>query len=248
MKVCSEYVFYTIQGEGRLIGQPSIFIRLSGCNLHCSWKNSNGSITPCDTSHASFTPENICKSIDETIKEVEKYPCRNVVITGGEPTIHEELPELVRQLKQRDYFITIETNGTRYVQTQADLISMSPKLRSSTEDPKFGAQQEKLRLNIDSLLSFMQYHQYQLKFVVNTPEDVEEILSIHSKLCIGAKTPEERYILLSLLASNTWLMPQGVTMEQFNEKTQWIIDLCKKHGFNFTERLHIRLWGNKKGV
>ena len=80
-------VFYSLQGEGSLVGVPSVFIRTSGCNLRCAW---------CDTPYASWNPEGKNRSIDELIAEIDRHPTEHVVLTGGEPMIAAGLPDPTR--------------------------------------------------------------------------------------------------------------------------------------------------------
>ncbi|HIB89418.1 TPA: 7-carboxy-7-deazaguanine synthase QueE, partial [Candidatus Poribacteria bacterium] len=120
-------LFYTIQGEGMLIGVPSVFFRMSYCNLRCIW---------CDTPYTSWEPEDKHISVNKVVKEITKYNCRHVVITGGEPFIQtKELVDLCHELNEGGYHITIETNATVYADVSAHLISMSPKLRNSNPKP-----------------------------------------------------------------------------------------------------------------
>ena len=147
-------MFYSIQGEGKLMGVPSFFIRTSGCNLRCSW---------CDTPYTSHYPEN------EKITEVEimqtlakaSVDCRHIVITGGEPFIQEkELISLCSMLKSEGKHITIETNGTIYFETEADLLSISPKLSNSTppiaqSGERWNTKHEEDRINIPVLKKMM---------------------------------------------------------------------------------------------
>ena len=86
--------FYSLQGEGRLAGTPSVFIRTSGCNLRCVW---------CDTPYTSWRPEGPSWPIDRILRAVEKHPTRHVVITGGEPLLAGEIEILTQELKRR-YF------------------------------------------------------------------------------------------------------------------------------------------------
>ena len=107
-------IFTSIQGEGFFTGVPAVFVRTSGCNLKCSF---------CDTNHESGEE----MSIEAILKEVAKSNIRHIVITGGEPTLQPELPQLVEQLHAKGYFIQIETNGTRPVPTLIDWVTCSPK-------------------------------------------------------------------------------------------------------------------------
>src|SRR4051812_43256401 len=120
-------IFYSVQGEGELTGVPSVFVRTSGCNLRCRW---------CDTMYASWEPEGDLLSIPQIVAEVERHPAAHVVLTGGEPMVAKDLPELARALRQSGWHITIETAGTVLPAGIAcDLASISPKLSHSTPRP-----------------------------------------------------------------------------------------------------------------
>lgn len=116
-------LFYSIQGEGKLAGVPSIFVRASGCNLRCTW---------CDTPYASWNPQGDEASIQQIINRVAEYPSRHVVLTGGEPMIMPDIVELCAALKDRHYHLTMETAGTVHAAAKIDLASISPKLSNST--------------------------------------------------------------------------------------------------------------------
>src|SRR3954467_3471660 len=111
-------IFYSLQGEGELIGVPSVFVRTSGCNLRCNW---------CDTPYASWSPEGTQRGIEEIVAEVRGHPARHVVLTGGEPMIAKGIRELAAELKRLNYHITIETAATIAPEGIAcDLASLSP--------------------------------------------------------------------------------------------------------------------------
>ncbi|MCE9518251.1 MAG: 7-carboxy-7-deazaguanine synthase QueE, partial [Verrucomicrobia bacterium] len=121
-------IFYSIQGEGRLTGVPSVFIRTSGCNLRCRW---------CDTPYASWNPEGAEMTVADILAVVEKYPARHVVVTGGEPMIARNISELLHALRDSEKHITIETAGTVAPnRVPCDLASLSPKLKNSVPDPE----------------------------------------------------------------------------------------------------------------
>ncbi|MFQ5902400.1 MAG: 7-carboxy-7-deazaguanine synthase QueE, partial [Candidatus Binatia bacterium] len=110
-------IFYSIQGEGRLLGTPSVFIRTSGCNLRCVW---------CDTPYTSWKPEGEEWSLEEILAETKSHLSKHVVVTGGEPLLAREIEELTTRLKRKGYHITIETAATIFKPVACDLISMSP--------------------------------------------------------------------------------------------------------------------------
>ena len=117
-------IFYSLQGEGFQAGVPSVFVRLSGCPLRCRW---------CDTKYAWKEDSGFEKTPGEIVTEVNNWPCEHVVITGGEPMINSQLPQLVQALKKTDKHITIETSGIAYIPDMpCDLMSISPKLSNDT--------------------------------------------------------------------------------------------------------------------
>src|SRR5687768_15338606 len=112
-------IFYSLQGEGKLAGVPSVFVRASGCNLRCTW---------CDTPYASWNPEGEDVPVAQIVERVAAHNTRHVILTGGEPMIMPDVVELCAALKARDFHVTIETAATAYQPVQLDLASLSPKL------------------------------------------------------------------------------------------------------------------------
>jgi 7-carboxy-7-deazaguanine synthase len=222
-------IFYSIQGEGTLAGVPSVFVRVSGCNLRCVW---------CDTPYTSWNPEGREMAMEEIIAEVRGYGASHVVVTGGEPMISPEAAALTHGLKDAGLHITVETAGTVYQAVVCDLMSISPKLANSTprerEGGRWAAQHERLRYNPQVLRKLTSEYTYQLKFVVTAPEDREEIERIVRET--GADP------------SRVVLMPEGVSAEALRERARWLVDLCKQCGYRYSPRLHIDIWGNQRGV
>jgi len=224
-------IFHSIQGEGKLMGVPSIFVRASGCNLRCTW---------CDTPYASWEPQGQDQRIEQIVAEVEKYPARHVVLTGGEPMIMPEIAALCDVLKEKKYHLTMETAGTVYAPVKIDLASVSPKLANSTpidrEGGRFASVHEKHRLNIPVIQQFIDVSpDCQLKFVVSDEADLREVDAILAQL--------HRWQPADVL-----LMPEGTDVETQNARTPWVTDLCKQRGFRFCPRLHIALYGNRRGT
>jgi 7-carboxy-7-deazaguanine synthase len=218
-------LFYSLQGEGMLIGVPSVFIRTSGCNLRCSW---------CDTPYTSWQPEGTDLSLDQILDEVRAHPARHVVVTGGEPMIAPEIIPLTERLSRLGLHITIETAGTVFQPVSCDLMSISPKLSNSTPGGNFAAQHERLRFRPEVLRDLMTRYEYQLKFVVQNPEDLEELRAIQATL---AADPQR-----------VVLMPEGADRDVLRERGAWLAEIAKSEGFRFTPRLHVELWGNRRGV
>ncbi len=235
--------FVSIQGEGRWTGVPSAFIRVSGCNLRCAW---------CDTPYASWNPEGPTRPIDELAAwAATQKGVRDVVFTGGEPMLFDAIEPLARAIRAAGLRITIETAGTihRAPATGAassglacDLLSISPKLANSapTDDPRdptgtWAKRHEADRLNIPTLQRLLNdYSNRQLKFVVAGPDDLAEIDALLAQLHGWAP----RDILL---------MPEGVTLAPPGTHA-WIVETCIGRGWIFCPRLHIQLFGNRRGT
>ena len=218
-------LFYSLQGEGSLVGVPSVFIRSSGCNLRCAW---------CDTPYTSWAPEGLEWALDESEDEVGSHPARHVVITGGEPMIQPDIVPLTERLRARGLHITVETAGTVFQPVACDLMSISPKLSNATPPGRFAAQHDRIRIQPSVLAQLMTRYEYQLKFVVVNPADLEEIHALLRAL----EAPAGRVIL----------MPEGIDQAQLAARGQWLAEICKSEGFRFSPRLHIDLWGARRGV
>lgn len=219
-------IFYSIQGEGLLAGVPSAFVRTTGCNLRCAW---------CDSPYTSWQPQGETMSVADILMELEKYPTRHVVVTGGEPLLPLEIVPLTQELRQRGYHITIETAATIFKPVVFDLASLSPKLSNSTPSGRFALRHEELRLQPAVIRAFLEAGPVQLKFVVDRPEDLAEIRALLAEL-----PPIEPGRVL--------LMPQGITVGAMAEKARWLVDQCKETGFRYAPRLHIELFGNRRGT
>jgi 7-carboxy-7-deazaguanine synthase len=223
-------IFYSIQGEGRLVGMPSVFIRTSGCNLRCAW---------CDTPYTSWRPEGEPWSLSKIMRKVASYPARHVVITGGEPLLTPEVVELSVAVKRAGLHLTIESAATLFQPVVCDLISLSPKLSHSTPwkraNGRFAQMHERNRLHIDVIQTFIATYDYQIKFVVNRLQDFAEVDEILRQL----PHPDPARVLI---------MAQGKTRAELKKKSQWIVESCKQHGYGFTPRLHIDLFGNRRGT
>jgi 7-carboxy-7-deazaguanine synthase len=215
-------LFYSVQGEGTLVGVPSVFVRTSGCNLRCAW---------CDTPYTSWQPEGEERSVDSIVNEVESFGAKHVVVTGGEPMIAPEIGELTRRLRGH---LTIETAGTVDADVRCDLMSISPKLSNSTPEGRFAAQHERLRKQPAVLRSLIQRFAYQLKFVVVSAADLDEI---HSLIKETGADPER-----------VVLMPEGIDTAVLAERGRWLVEICKREGYRYSPRLHVDLWGARRGV
>ena len=218
-------IFHSIQGEGSLVGVPSVFVRTSGCNLRCAW---------CDTPYTSWHPEGDDWPLERIYAAVEAYPARHVVVTGGEPMIAREIVKFTLGLRARDLHITIETAGTVFAPVACDLMSISPKLANSTPEGDWRDGHERLRVQPDVIQRLTADYPYQLKFVISRPEDLAEV-----------------HALIRTLQADTGhviLMPEGIEAGVLRERGVWLAEICKREGFRFSPRLHVELWGNRRGT
>lgn len=228
--------FLSIQGEGKLSGIPSFFIRASGCNLRCAW---------CDTPYASWNPEGEPRGIDDLIAAAVASGARHVVLTGGEPMMFAQVAPLAAGLRAAGLHITIETAGTIFRDVACDLMSISPKLASSTPragDPRdpsgaWRMRHEERRLNLDALQRLVDYFpapRRQLKFVITGASDLAEIDGLLNRL--RTWTP-----------ADILLMPEGVSPPT-PEAKRWLAAECIRRGWMYCARLHIELFGNTRGT
>ncbi|MDQ2900025.1 MAG: 7-carboxy-7-deazaguanine synthase QueE [Acidobacteriota bacterium] len=218
-------IFYSIQGEGSLAGVPSAFVRTSGCNLRCVW---------CDTPYASWNPEGEEMTVDAILGRVSQTPSRYAVITGGEPMIAPGIVDLTQRLRDRGMHVTIETAGTVFADVGCDLMSVSPKLANSTPPGQFQMRHERVRIQLEVLRRLISNFDYQLKFVIANPADVEEAADIAAQL--GA------------LPHKTILMPEGIDPAVLQERGLWLAEICKQRQFRYGPRLHVDLYGNRRGT
>jgi len=214
-------IFFSIQGEGKNIGLPSVFVRLAGCNMKppCPW---------CDTPYALKFSDGKEMSIKDVVIEILKFPCRNIVLTGGEPLLQQEsLILLMEHLVERGslpYEFEVETNGTippepRLIQL-VDFFTVSPKFHNFT---------------YASIFSRLGDNKIVFKFVVNKKEDFKDIQQFLSQY----RHHDEP----------VYLMPQGKTVRQHNSRLPMIIDFAKAHGYYVSPRLQILAYGvAKRGV
>ncbi len=213
------------------MGVPSVFARTAGCNLRCRW---------CDTPYASWEPEGQEMSPEAVAEVILGHPVSHVVITGGEPMIAPGISDLCARLHQEGRHITIETAGTiPPAGIACDLASLSPKLSHSTPGGDAGGwrqRHERERLKPPVLQQWAANYECQWKFVVAHPSDIIEIESVTAS--VGVSVPAHQILL----------MPEGVTSESLGSKREAILTLCKERGYRYCPRLHIDLFGNRRGT
>lgn len=224
--------FVSVQGEGRFAGYPAVFVRFNYCNLGCSWCDSRytwdgAAIEP----GTNVTPEELAADLEWTVCQQGLEPSNmHVVLTGGEPMLHQRLlPDLIARLRDLGFgFFEIETNGTILPSTEMlkaiDWWNCSPKLSNNggTPEENFAA---------GALSAIAVTEKADFKFVVKTKADIEEI----RQKFIGY-IPAERVML----------MPEGATRLKLINNTPWVIEQCLSNGFRFSPRLHILAWDNER--
>lgn len=234
-------IFRSIQGEGPKAGLPRTFIRLSGCNLHCVW---------CDTAYTwnwrdtPFThergqkfdraAESIKLSIEETAARAGALASEGFVITGGEPFMQRgALPALIDALKAASPNVAIEfeTNGSiappQALIDRTDLFVVSPKLAHSGNDAD-------IALKSDALSAFAVLPRAVFKFVTRTPDDVDAAAAIARSHGINP--------------SRVYIMPEGTDVETLTARAEALIPAIDAHNFRLAQRLHIKMFGQKRGV
>ena len=228
-------IFRSRQGEGRLTGTESVFVRTSGCNLRCGY---------CDTPYASSCPVGEDLSVEEIVEQVRRQ-CGSrphpsplpegegtayVVLTGGEPMLFAELVPLSQWLRDEGFHITVETAGTLYLPVACDLMSISPKLSNSTPageaGPRWAWRHEAHRHRPEVVRRLVAEWDYQVKFVVDAEADLPEVEAYLAEL---PKIDRRRAML----------MPQGTDSQQLAAKAAWIEPYCTEHGLTFCPRRQI---------
>jgi organic radical activating enzyme len=213
-------VFYSIQGEGATAGRPAVFVRLQGCSVGCVW---------CDTKY-SWDPE-AGRAVDlpALVDEAAAFPCRRAVVTGGEPLESPLFVPLLRGLAGRGFVIEVETSGIVPPPPSVDRAiqwNVSVKLAGSGVD-------EARRISPEAIRGFLARDAWW-KFVVTNDTDVSEVLQLAERFAL----PRARILL----------QPEAVSREDLLERAPGVAEACKRHGFGFSPRLHVLLWGAKRGV
>ena len=223
--------FTSLQGEGRLTGTRSFFIRTSGCNLRCWF---------CDTPYASWQPEGDWSTIDRLVADAIQSGCHHVVVTGGEPMLPIGIVELVNRLRAESMHVTIETAGTVFRDVPADLMSISPKLAGSgprgeapIDSPAGRHEATRWRPEVIARLTRIA-GDFQIKYVVDNREDFDVAIAATEEIAV----PND----------SVWIMPQGIDAATLDEKAEWLRPLCAAHGFHFCDRMHVRWYGNRRGT
>jgi organic radical activating enzyme len=212
--------FYSIQGEGATSGLPAVFVRLQGCSVGCRW---------CDTKYSWDPAAGHEVTLPALLAEVAAFPCRRIVITGGEPLESPLFVPLASALVDRGHVVEVETSGT--LEPPADAPAgmqwnVSVKLSGS------GVADDR-RINGVAIRAFVVRHAWW-KFVVSEPEEIGEVVQLTERFAL----PRDRVLL----------QPEGLRAEDLAARSPWLVEACKTHGFRFSPRLHILIWGARRGV
>ncbi len=236
-------IYASLQGEGSLAGTPSTFVRTSGCNLRCRW---------CDTPFTSWEPTGDDWTVPAVLEQVASLGRRHVVVTGGEPLLFPEVVPLCDALRRAGLHVTIETAGTvlpagtasAAVVPAADLMSISPKLPSSGPAAAVAAdwhrRHEAARRRDDVLLALMADGAYQIKFVIDSPEDLAEAVRWLDDLERAGGSAIDR--------GRIFLMPQGRAADELARTTGWLAAECDRAGLRLAPRHHIAWFGDTRGT
>jgi len=240
-KIAISEVFYSIQGEGKTVGIPSVFVRLGGCNLMCGGMGTqfDGELHN-DAEWRCDTVEVWMKAQSKEVKEVLPEDCveaikngAHIILTGGEPMMQQtQLEEFIKYVKfdlNVDAFFEVETNGTilpsEYLLKNINLFNCSPKLTNSGNDKSITYKPEVIKeLNKQETI---------FKFVVSSEKDWKEI--------------QDDYLFL-LDKKKVYLMPAGENQDLLNKNKEEVVNLAISNHLNFTTRLHIDIWNKKTGV
>lgn len=240
-KLAISEVFYSIQGEGKTVGVPSVFVRLGGCNLMCGGMGTqfdkelhNGAEWRCDTVEVWMKAQ--AKKVSDILPQDCVQAIRNgahIILTGGEPMMQQaglyEFIEYVKKTINQNAYFEVETNGTilpnQFVLPLIDLWNCSPKLRNSGMDNNMTFKPE--------VIEVLNKRNTIFKFVVNSQKEWQEI---------------QDYYLDIVDRDKVYLMPAGENQELLAENKERVVELAKDNYLNFTTRLHIDIWNKKTGV
>ena len=227
-------IYASLQGEGLLAGTPSTFGRTSGCHLRCVW---------CDTPFTSWEPTGEDIGLADVLAKVDALRQRHVVITGGEPLLFAEVAELCVALRRAGCHVTVETAGTVLPVTSeqvADLMSISPKLASSTppaDTPqRWATRHEASRRRDDVLRGLAAAGRHQFKFVIDSESDLAEACGWLDDLGLDVDR------------ATVFLMPQARTADELARRSTWLAQECRRLGFRLAPRHHITWFGNRRGT
>jgi len=236
-------IFHSIQGEGVAAGRPSVFVRLSGCNLHCHWCDTPYTWNFAGTPHphrgdAPGAPAKFDRQENRLVwpagrvgAAVRSFPCRHIVFTGGEPLLQQAALAALCALLGPAYHVEIESNGTvpllPVLDPHVNQLNLSVKLAHSGN-----AETERLKPEVIAL--YARDPRAWFKFVVASPDDVAEVEALAARH--------------GLAADRILLMPEGTASAVLRDRTAWLAAMCLERGYRLSDRLHIHLYGDTRGT
>lgn len=213
-------VFHSIQGEGATAGAPAVFVRLQGCSVGCGW---------CDTKYSWDPAAGRAVELPDLLAEIAAFDCPRVIVTGGEPLESPLFTPLLAALAARPIAIEVETSGTLAPQPEHPAgvqWNVSVKLA--------GSGVPEARRICPAAIAAFRAREAWWKFVVAERGDVAEVLGLAERFDL----PRERILL----------QPEALRRAELIERSPWVVEACKDHGFRFSPRLHVMLWGARRGV
>jgi 7-carboxy-7-deazaguanine synthase len=222
--------FTSRQGEGKLTGTPSVFLRTNGCNLRCWF---------CDTPYASWNPSGELRTVGSLLRQCLDSGLRHVVLTGGEPLMQKSAMAIAEAVMDAGLHLTIETAGTIDKPIACDLLSISPKLAGSAPDavehPRWHERHDKRRLPLGVMRRLIAAAQdVQVKFVVCDASQFAEI-----NACVAD---------LSVAADDVFIMPEGTSVAALDAAADWLAPWVRSSGYRYCDRMQIRWYGNRRGT
>ena len=234
-------LFRSVQGEGSLAGIRTIFIRTSGCNLRCKFKNSI-----CDTAYSSYKPEKGKFTLEQVVDFVKNDSATHICLTGGEPCLY---PDFIKWIKMTFpvHHLTVETNGTIPIDEKTaaliDLASISPKMLSSVDPEDSERERRELWIKHSSapIVKLLQNaKQSQLKYVVASEDDLKEIEKhVHE---IEERLGKDTHLNRDCI----YLMPACSNLQDMLRVSPIVGDLAVAYSYSFSPRLQYLCWGEKR--
>jgi organic radical activating enzyme len=212
-------LFLSIQGEGPSAGTPAHFLRLQGCDVGCTW---------CDTKYSWASSGGFAvlpQALWERAHALGEAPL--LVITGGEPLEHQAFESILDEALERWPCVEVETSGIAPPPRSHGSLAwnVSPKLPSAT--PRW-------RETWRHTAAWLAEPRATFKIVVAETSDLEDALHLLRDHAVPS--------------SRVMLMPEGMTDETLRMRAAWLAEACKQHGFRLSPRLHIWMWGARRGV
>ena len=242
-------IFYSIQGEGKFIGTPSVFLRVGGCNFQCQGfgvkaTKSGMNFLGCDSIYAAnqafkseWKPYEDSQKLISEIQALQVDSKFDLILTGGEPSLYfknQTLLETIYYFLSHHHRVCVESNGSILFDFNSILSQLYFTLSIKLSNAK-----QKKSISIPAIQN-----------ILNHARDVSFKFVLNAEMCKNENAQKEIYSILSQISGSyeVYIMPQGTTPQELDQNIQEILPLCLKYGYNLSDRLHIRIWGDKKGV